>query len=196
MYLGMHGAHASTMTNEQHMMSEENTSKGRTMKVLIVKGLCRVPIVSWQSDHRGLFYGNALFMLQSCIPAPHCEPKLKWTIFPLLAFCRPSPPLPPLSPSPGFRCSHQPIREWLQGIVRQPSGLCATQDSAWYHQHLQEVRTMTRTGGECGQIGGNRKQNAFRLPMQGSRTHCSGAGAGNGWPLGLRRYTLFYRQSM
>ena len=37
---------------------------------------------------------------------------------------------------------------------------------------------MTKTGGECGQNGGDQTQNAFHLPMPGSGTKCSGADAG------------------
>ena len=48
---------------------------------------------------------------------------------------------------------------------------CATQNTAWYHQHLG---TTTETGDECGQNGGSQKQNAFHPPMPWSRTKCSG----------------------
>ena len=39
---------------------------------------------------------------------------------------------------------------------------------------------MNETGGECGQDGGSRKQNAFHPPMPWSRTKYSG-GAANEW---------------
>ena len=72
---------------------------------------------------------------------------------------------------------HQPSREWLLGSGRQRSGPCATQNTAWYHLHLD---TTYQNGGECGQNEGSQKQNAFHLPMPWSRTQCSGGDAG-GW---------------
>ena len=82
--------------------------------------------------------------------------------------------------------SHQPGREWLSGSGRQPSGLCATQNTAWCHQHLG---SMNGTGCECGQNRGSQNKMPF-IPQ------CPGLAckdAGNGWS---SRPTLFHQQSM
>ena len=52
-------------------------------------------------------------------------------------------------------------QERLLGDGRQPSGPCAAQNTAWYHQHLD---TMNETGGECGQNRGSQKRSAFHPP--------------------------------
>ena len=60
--------------------------------------------------------------------------------------------------------SHQPSWKWLSGSGRQPSGLCATQNTAWYHQHLG---TMNETGGEHGQNEGSLVHTCWPLRWAG-----------------------------